>query len=161
MKRIVQNFVIALLLLCVTSPFAFANMKKSKVGSGATKGFAFSTFSDGFCTISTIYDKASSQLGVGVGLTTGDLVCAGLSSQTNYQSCTAGLPAGTYVFIVTSLSGASPFRVVVNCSDQQTIVNAGSSGSKGIQIREIELGEAGNKLLDQFQQIAKKSGKMQ
>ena len=157
MKQIVKTFVVALLICVIHNSVVFANMKKSSVGGGGTKGFSFSTFSDGFCTISAIYDKASSHLGVAMGLTSGDLVCAGISSQSSYQSCTAGLPSGTFVFIVTSLQGGSPFRVVVNCTDQQNINAAGATSRGGIEIREIEIGAAENYLLDQFHDLAGKS----
>jgi hypothetical protein len=143
--------------LILVSSMSFANMKKGRVGGGGTKGFAFSTFSDGFCTISTIYDTASSYLGVALGLPTGDLVCAGLSSQNNFQSCSAGLPGGTYVFIVTSIRGPSNFRVVVNCSDQQSVV-AGRTSSGGTEIREIDLDANGKKLIKQLNSIAEKTG---
>jgi hypothetical protein len=63
------------------------------------------------------------------------------------------LPPGDYAFVVVSLSGASPFRAVVNCSDQQTVVSAAPSIEHGTVIRDIDMPSLEKKIGNQLRAL--------
>lgn len=133
---------------------SFANMKKGRVASKGDKTFGFSTSADGPCTVSVIYDSVSADLDTAIGAAdTGDLLCLGVSTQLNFDSCTAGLPPGDYAFVVSSFQGSSAFRAVVNCGSEEQISAAGQK-TTGITINEIEGTSNTRKLLDRLHKVA-------
>jgi hypothetical protein len=148
-----RRVTVALIVFCLLiASSSYANLKKGSIGSGKSKEFSFSSSSDGPCTATVIYDRTSSDIDAGIAsATTGDLICFGISGQTNFESCTAGLPPGDFVLVISSFKGSSSFRAVVNCANQQSVTAGGVSSSP--VLREIDLGMNGQRIVDQLRRV--------
>jgi hypothetical protein len=153
-KRILVMFFV-LVICCAV---ADANMKKANVGSKGSKGFAFNSYTDGVCSVSVIYDKASADLNIGVGLSDGTLVAASLSPEKYIETLETGLYGfQTYLLVVVSNHGATSFRVVVRCTEQEDLVTAGIGSGAGL--REIPDDANTKRLSDQIRKITDKNKK--
>jgi len=155
--RIVKSVFLCLFLLLISICTVDASMKKGNVASGKYKGYVFSTYENGPCTVDVIYDSASADIDVAMGVSSGSdavVVCMGVSTQKNHDSCTTSLPGGTVFFIVDSYRGSSPFRVVVDCASDESASNAGRSSSSET-IQEIDPNSIGNKFLQQIKNLQK------
>jgi len=151
-----RRFIFMAAAMLLISSTSFANMKKGRVASEGIKYYAFTNASDGPCSVSMIYDSLSADLDVGIGEPeSGDLLCIGVASQKNYDACSAGLPPLDYIVVVQSYKGASNFRVVVTCGDQQSLSAAGTKIS-GTSLREIEESSATRKIADRIKKVAAK-----
>ena len=152
-KKIYVTLIVICFLIASTS---YANMKKGSIGSGKARQFSFSSAADGPCTATVIYDRTASDIDTAIAsAASGDLICLGISSQNNFESCTAGLPPGDFLLVISSFKGSSSFRAVVNCSDQQSVTAGGVSSSPVLQ--DSELGATGQRIADQLRKIASRA----
>ena len=136
------------------APFSEANMKKGQLGDQKERTFSFSTNSDGPCSAVVIYDAVSSDLDIFLLTDNEDVLAAGLSQQNNFDSCEASLPPGDFLVAVSSFEGASPFRVVVNCANQETISTLASSQAS--ELKEVELDAKGKKALQKLRVMSER-----
>jgi hypothetical protein len=154
MKIFLRSVFMMFVILILFGSTSFANMKKGSVGAGGQKNFVFSTGQDGPCSVTIIYDSTTADLDTGIGVAdSGDLVCLGISTQKNFDACTAGLPPGDYFIAVSSFKGSSNFRTVVSCGSEENIA-AGRLGSPGVTIREFEGNSKSRKFMDQLRKVA-------
>jgi hypothetical protein len=143
-------FALALMLISSTS---FANLKKGKIPSGSTRQFEFIPATDGPGLLSLIYDAASTDLDLAVGLEDGTLIAASISPESFFESLQVGLVGDVrYVLVVDSFEGpTTPFRLIANSGQQETITTAVGQPS----LREVEMSAAGTKLRDSLRKISK------
>ncbi len=147
MKRFFHRSLLILVGLMLISSTSFANMKKGKIASDATRQFEFNPATDGVTSITVIYDKADTDLDIAVGLEDDTLIAASISPDDHFETLHVGLVRDTtYILVIDSFEGPSTaFRVVVNNGEQATIFSAGANQQTGF-LREIESGSAGLKL---------------
>jgi hypothetical protein len=154
MKIFLSRVFVMFAVLILFGSTSFANMKKGSVGAGGQKTFVFSTGQDGPCSVTVIYDSTTADLDAGIGsVDTGDALCFGISTQKNFDACTAGLPPGDYFLGVLSFKGSSNFRTVVDCGSQENIA-AGRQSAPGVTIREFEGNAKSKSFMDQMKRVA-------
>jgi hypothetical protein len=154
MKIFLSRVFLIFVALILFGSTCFANMKKGSVGDGGQKTFVFSTSQDGPCSVTVIYDSNTADIDTGIGsVDSGDAVCFGISTQKNFDACTAGLPPGDYFIGVSSFKGSSNFRTVVNCGSDERIA-AGREAAPGVTLREFDGNSKSRKFMDQITKVA-------
>jgi len=154
MKIFLSRVFVMFAILILFGSTSFANMKKGSVGAGGQKTFVFSTGQDGPCSVTVVYDSTTADLDTGIGsVDTGDTLCLGISTQKNFDACTAGLPPGDFFIVVSSFKGSSNFRTVVSCGSEENIA-AGRQSGPGVTIREFEGNSKSRNFMDQMKRIA-------
>ena len=147
MKRFFHRSLLIFVVLMLISSTSFANLKKGKIASQATRQFEFNPAVDGVTSITVIYDKADTDLDIAVGLEDDTLIAASISPDDHFETLHVGLVRDTtYILVIDSFEGPSTnFRLIVNNGEQGTISSAGVTKQNGA-LREVEYNSAGLKL---------------
>jgi hypothetical protein len=152
MKSVLQRSLFIFVLLMLISSTSFANLKKGKVATGATRQFEYIPPTDGVNLFSLIFDNVSTDLDFAIGLD-GDLVGSSISPDSFFETLQLGLIGNRrYTLVIDSFEGpGTAFRLVANSAQQEVISSAVDQNG----LREVELTRDGMKLRDSLRKISK------
>lgn len=153
MKSLIHRSLLIVVVLMLISSTSYANLKKGKIGSGSTRQFEYIPPTNGVNLLSLIFDNASTDLDLAIGLEDGTLVAVSISPDRFFETLQVGLVGNTrYIIMIESFEGpASAFRIVGNSAQQETIASA----VHGDGLREVAATSAGNRLRDSLRKVSK------
>jgi hypothetical protein len=96
---------------------AHAGIFKGSLGANGNKFYTFTASGAGILEITVIADNAASNVNVGLGLSSGTLLCASVSTIKQMEKLECGIQAGSFNILVQNYSGPStPYRIYIGYS---------------------------------------------
>ncbi len=137
----IKNVVRLTLLVCLlfgSSVFG-SEFNKSSVAPGASKAYGFVSLADGHVTVTVIYDKASADIDIGLGVG-GELIAASLGQQRNFEQLKTGTLSGVVWVIVVLNNGSAKtnFRLIVEGAQAENVIKLGAMATDLHEARLVE-----------------------
>ena len=153
MRSVLHRSLFILVMLMLISTTSFANLRKGKIGSGASRQFSYRPDFNGTNLLTLIYDAAATDLDLIIADSNGEIIAIGFSPESFSEILQVGLTNNdTFIVVVDSFEGpATPFRLVATNGQQQVI----GAGTESGNLREVELNSTGKKMRDHLRKVAR------